>query len=298
MKIIEAIADLRQVRQMIRGKVGLVPTMGYLHAGHLSLVQEARRDCDFVFVSIFVNPTQFAASEDLDAYPRDLPRDLAMLEAAGVDAVFLPTPAMMYPQGYQTYITVEQVAQGKEGGSRPGHFRGVATVVAKLFLLFQPDMAYFGQKDAQQVAVLRRMVADLNFLIDLIVCPIVREHDGLAMSSRNVYLKPQERQAAAVLYRSMQDASALYEAGERDPAIIRQAVMRVLEMEPLAQVDYVSMADAATLEEIAYSQQEPVLLSLAVRIGQPRLLDNCLLPLALNDRDGATSTLGISPEER
>lgn len=292
MQVIETIADLRQLRQTISGKVGLVPTMGYLHAGHLSLVEEARRDCDFVFVSIFVNPTQFAASEDLDAYPRDLPRDLAMLESADVDAVFLPTPAMMYPRGYQTTITVEQVSQGKEGGSRPGHFRGVATVVAKLFHLFQPDMAYFGQKDAQQVAVLRRMVADLNFPLEVVVCPIVREHDGLAMSSRNVYLKPDERKAAAVLYRSMQAAAAVYEQGERDPVQIRQAALRVLESEPLAHVDYVSLASADTLEEIAYSQQEPLLLSLAVRIGKPRLLDNCLLPLTLNDREGATSTLG------
>jgi pantoate--beta-alanine ligase len=199
---------------------------------------------------------------------------------------------MMYPRGYQTYITVEQVSQGKEGGSRPGHFRGVATVVAKLFNLAQPDFAYFGQKDAQQVAVLRRMVTDLNVPLEMIVCPIVREADGLAMSSRNVYLHEAERQAASVLYRSMQHAAALYDAGERHPEVLRESVLALLRSEPLAEPDYVSVASAATLQELSEPSNDPLLLSLAVKIGKPRLLDNCLLPMHLNNRVDVTRVLG------
>lgn len=292
MYVVETIAELREVRASLHGRIGLVPTMGYLHAGHLSLVEAARAENDAVITTIFVNPTQFAAHEDLSTYPRDMPRDLALLEDARVDVVFAPSPAEMYPSRFQTYITVEQVSQGKEGGVRPGHFRGVATVVAKLFNLTQPDRAYFGQKDAQQVAVIRQMARDLNFPLAVIVCPTRREADGLAMSSRNVYLTPEQRHSAPVLYRALQAAGEHYEAGERNPDVLRQAALNVLRSEPLAQVDYVSLADAGTLEEIETPVDTPLLLSLAARVGKPRLLDNCLLPLALNTRAGLTMTLG------
>jgi pantoate--beta-alanine ligase len=267
--------------------------MGYLHDGHLSLVQEARAENDAVLATIFVNPTQFAANEDLSTYPRDLPRDLDLLERAGVVAVFTPTPDVMYPNGYQTYISVEQVAQGKEGASRPTHFRGVATVVAKLFNATQADTAYFGQKDAQQVAVIRRMARDLNFAVRVVVCPIVREADGLAMSSRNVYLTPEERALAPVLYRALQEAGARYADGTREPSALKASVLATLGAHPSAQVDYVSVARADNLQELDAPADTPYLLSLAVKLGRPRLLDNVLLPLELNTRDGATQSLGV-----
>ncbi|MGB7340907.1 MAG: pantoate--beta-alanine ligase [Phototrophicaceae bacterium] len=293
MHIIDTIADLRTHQSQLTGTVGLVPTMGYLHQGHLSLIKAAKETCDTVVATIFVNPTQFSANEDLDLYPRDMPRDLALLNDAGVDLVFTPTPTLMYPPRFQTWVTVEEVTQEREGAKRPEHFRGVTTVVAKLFNLVQPDIAFFGQKDAQQVVVIRQMVRDLNMPLSIQVCPIVREPDGLALSSRNVYLQPNERQAARVLNIALQQVGQAYENGERHPDTLRKIVQDTVNREPLAQLDYVSVADAATLTEITDASDNPLLVSLAAQVGKPRLLDNCLLPLHLNTRDYATQTLGF-----
>jgi pantoate--beta-alanine ligase len=277
-EIAESIDDLRAARARLAGGVGLVPTMGALHEGHLALVRRARSDNDAVIATIFVNPAQFNDPKDLAAYPKELERDLALLRDSGVDLVFTPTADVMYPPGYQTYVTVEQITRGLEGAHRPGHFRGVATVVAKLFNLTQPQRAYFGQKDAQQVMVIRRLVADLNFPLEIVVCPTVREPDGLALSSRNRNLTPEQREAAPVLFRALRSALAAYEHGERDPATLRRALRDTLAGEPLAEVDYVSVADAETLEELVEPVSRPVLVSLAVQIGQTRLIDNLLLP--------------------
>ncbi len=277
MQVITKLDDLRAARRALSGTFGLVPTMGYLHEGHLSLVRRARAECNHVGVSIFVNPTQFGPSEDLGQYPRDLPRDLALLEKEGADLIWTPMLESVYPPGYQTFVTVEQVSQPLEGSFRPGHFRGVATVVAKLFNAFAPDKAYFGQKDAQQVVVVRRMTSDLNFPVEIVVCPIIREPDGLAMSSRNVYLNPEERRAAIVLYRALSAAKALFDAGERNADQLRTAMSQTIAAEPLAKPDYVSAADPDTCAEFDRVQQR-VLLSLAVRIGATRLIDNFLLP--------------------
>ncbi len=276
MQVETTLEDLRAARAALPGTLGLVPTMGFLHEGHLSLVRRAKAECAHVGVSIFVNPTQFGPTEDLAKYPRDLPRDLALLERAGVDLVWTPTREIVYPPGYQTYVTVEEVSQPLEGKRRPGHFRGVATVVAKLFNAFTPDKAYFGQKDAQQAAVIRRLVADLNFPLQVVVCPIVREPDGLAMSSRNVYLNPSERRAATALYRALCAAKTQFDAGERDAEKLRAALSATLATEPLARPEYVSAADPDTLVELARVERR-VLLSMAVRIGTTRLIDNFVL---------------------
>lgn len=278
MRTADTVAALRAARARLTGAAGLVPTMGALHAGHLSLVARARAENDAVIATIFVNPLQFGPSEDLAAYPRDLPGDLALLEQAGVDLVFTPAPGLMYPPNFQTQIEVREVARGLEGAHRPGHFAGVATVVAKLFNLTQPQRAYFGQKDAQQAAVIRQMVRDLNFPLDVVVCPIVRDCDGLALSSRNAYLMPEQRRAAPVLYRALRAAAAAYDAGERDAEALRQAMRATLAAEPLAQPEYVSAADANTLAECDGPLPEQALLSLAVRVGRTRLIDNLLLP--------------------
>lgn len=277
MDVVNTLEELRQRRDALSGPVGLVPTMGYLHEGHLSLVRFARAECAGVVASIFVNPSQFGPNEDLGSYPRDLPRDLALLEREGVDLVWTPTPEIMYPPGYQTWITVEQVAQPLEGERRPGHFRGVATVVAKLFNAVQPDRAYFGQKDAQQAAVIRRMVRDLNFPLEVVVRPTVREPDGLAMSSRNTYLNPAERRAATVLYRALSAAREAYRAGERDPHALRRIMTEVITAEELARLQYVSCADPQTLAELEDPLRGPALLSMAVYIGKTRLIDNMIL---------------------
>jgi pantoate--beta-alanine ligase len=277
MQTVTALADLRRVRTSLPGTFGLVPTMGFLHEGHLSLVRHARAECDHVGVSIFVNPTQFGPGEDLRTYPRDLERDLQRLDALGVDVVWAPTPELVYPPDFQTWVTVEAVARPLEGKARPGHFRGVATVVAKLFNAFTPDRAYFGQKDAQQVVVIRQMARDLNFPLEIVVCPTVREPDGLALSSRNTYLDPAERQAAAVLYRALSAAKAKYDAGEREADMLRAVMSSILAAEPLAREEYVSAADPDTLAELERVEGR-VLLSMAVRIGKTRLIDNILLP--------------------
>ncbi|NWG17015.1 MAG: pantoate--beta-alanine ligase [Chloroflexi bacterium] len=292
MRMIDTIEGLRAARAELKGRTGLVPTMGALHAGHLSLVGQARADCDAVMVSIFINPAQFGPGEDLSRYPRDLPGDLAALEKAGVDVVFTPTPDLMYPPGFQTWIEVAEVSRGLEGERRPGHFRGVATVVAKLFNLFQPHAAYFGQKDAQQVAVIKRMVRDLDFPLELVICPTVREADGLAMSSRNAYLNPEQRRAAGVLYRALSAAGDAHAAGLRDPDALRAIMLDMLRAEPLAEPEYVSVADARSLRELDAPGDAPMLLSMAARVGATRLIDNRLLPPDLNNRADLTAVLG------
>ena len=277
MRVVYTVAEARALRRALTGTWGFVPTMGYLHEGHLSLVRRARAENDRVAVSIFVNPTQFGPHEDYARYPRDLERDLRLLEPLGVDLVFVPSVEEMYPSGFQTWVIVEEVSRPLEGASRPGHFRGVATVVAKLFNILQTDRAYFGQKDAQQTVVIRRMVQDLNIPVEIVICPTVREPDGLAMSSRNTYLNPEERRAATVLFRALQAAKARYEAGERDAEGLREAMREVIRAEPLARIDYVSVADPETLQELE-RVEGPALLSLAVYIGTTRLIDNIMLP--------------------
>ncbi len=287
MNTVTTLDELHQARAGLTGPVGLVPTMGFLHAGHLSLVQAARRDCASVVVSIFVNPTQFGPSEDLAAYPRDLPRDLSLLEADGVDLVWTPTPEIVYPTGFQTWVSVEEVTRPLEGGMRPGHFRGVTTVVAKLFNAVQPDRAYFGQKDAQQSVVIRRMVKDLNFPLEVVVCPIQREPDGLAMSSRNTYLNPAERQAATVLSRALRVAQAAYISGEHDANTLRRILEDTLAAEPLARRQYVSCANPDTLQELDGLIPGKALLSMAVYIGKTRLIDNVVIgDKVISNRDG------------
>jgi pantoate--beta-alanine ligase len=250
--------------------------MGALHEGHLSLVRRAKAECGSVAVSIFVNPTQFGPQEDLSKYPRDLPRDLALLEAAGADLVWTPTPEGMYPPGFQTWVQVENLTLPLEGAVRPDHFRGVTTVVAKLFNAVQPEKAYFGQKDAQQAAVIRRMVRDLDFPIEIIVCPTVREADGLAMSSRNLYLNAEERRAATVLYRALSAAKSAHVQGERSAEKLRSTVTEMINQEPLARLQYISCADYDSLQEIEQIDGK-TLLSMAVFVGKTRLIDNFIL---------------------
>jgi pantoate--beta-alanine ligase len=277
MNVVEAINDIRRLRWQEPALTwGLVPTMGYLHAGHLSLVERARRENERVGVSIFVNPMQFSPQEDLSRYPRDLERDLALLEKAGADLVWTPPPEIVYPPQFQTAVTVEKVTQPLEGASRPTHFRGVATVVAKLFNVFQPQRAYFGQKDAQQAVVLKRMAQDLNFNLEVVVCPIVREKDGLALSSRNIYLSPAERQAATILHRSLNSAARRFKDGERKAEALRSLVREMIFSEPLARLDYVSVADPETLEELNLIGDR-ALLSMAIFFSKTRLIDNMVL---------------------
>jgi pantoate--beta-alanine ligase len=276
MRSVITLTELYAARRSFPGRVGLVPTMGYLHEGHLSLVRQARQDCDHVVVSIFVNPAQFGPREDLSKYPRDLDRDLSLLEPLDVDLVWMPTNEIMYPPNYQTWVEVEDITRLLEGAMRPGHFRGVTTVVAKLFNAVQPHKAYFGQKDAQQAAVIRQMTRDLSYPIEIVVCPIVREHDGLAMSSRNIYLDPEQRKAATVLSRALRTAQQLFENGERDAETLKGKMKEVLAREPLASVQYVSCADYDTLEELDMVTGK-ALLSMAVFIGKTRLIDNVIL---------------------
>jgi pantoate--beta-alanine ligase len=274
--VFRTIPEFRTWRRALDGDVGLVPTMGYLHEGHLSLVRAARAENAHVVATIFVNPTQFAPNEDLARYPRDEARDLALLEAEGVDAVFAPEPGGMYPEGYATYVQVEGLTQRLEGASRPTHFRGVTTVVAKLLHIVQPRRAYFGQKDAQQLVVIRRMVRDLDIDAEIIGRPIVREPDGLAMSSRNVYLQGEDRTAALVLNRALSLAAVLFDDGVREADSIRGAMEKLIGAEPRAEADYVSVADLDTLAELE-TIDRPALASLAVRIGGTRLIDNQVL---------------------
>lgn len=276
MKILDTIAALKTERGRLGGSVGFVPTMGYLHDGHLELVRRARAENITVIASIFVNPSQFGAQEDFTSYPRDTERDLAMLEEENVRLVFMPTVEEMYPQGFSTWVDVEKVTERLEGESRPGHFRGVTTVVAKLFNIVQPDRAYFGQKDAQQLAVICKMVSDLELNLDIVAVPTVREPDGLAMSSRNINLTAEERKAALVLWKALCLARGHWEQGQRDVASLRQEMASLIEHEPFASIDYISIADPETLEEIDVIDR-PALVSMAVRIGGTRLIDNTML---------------------
>ncbi len=273
MRVIETVSGIREVRGKEHRTVGLVPTMGYLHEGHLSLVRLARKENSLVVVSIFVNPTQFGPREDLASYPRDRTRDLHLLEQEGTDLVFAPSAEEMYPQGFSTWVDMEYITERLEGASRPGHFRGVATVVAKLFNIVQPDRAYFGQKDAQQAVVIKKMVAELDMKLKIVLGETIRESDGLAMSSRNSYLNPEERQAATVLYRSLSTIKQLWQKGETSANALRRKMRVSIQQEPQAEIDYVSIADASTLEELKIIDR-PALASLAVRIGKTRLIDN------------------------
>ena len=276
MQIAKTIADMKALRTKSLGSVGFVPTMGYLHQGHLALVKQARAENSVVIASIFVNPTQFGPTEDFKSYPRDTERDLAMLRKERTDIVFMPSAEEMYPEGFNSWVDVEKVTDRLEGSYRPGHFKGVATVVAKLFNIVEPTRAYFGQKDAQQVLVIKKMVADLNMNLEVIVAPTVRESDGLAMSSRNVYLNPQERQASIILFKALTLARNRREKGERNAETVRQEMTSLISQEPLAKIEYVSIADAQTLEELSKIDR-PALVSLSVRFGKTRLIDNMLL---------------------
>jgi pantoate--beta-alanine ligase len=275
-KTVTSLLELRAARARLPEPVGLVPSMGYLHEGHLSLVRQAAGECASVVVSIFVNPSQFGPAEDLSKYPRDLQRDLELLASVNVNLVWTPTPEGMYPPGYQTWVTLDEIVQPLEGSLRPGHFKGVATVVSKLFNAVQPHKAYFGQKDAQQAAVIKRMSRDLDFPVEVVICPIVREADGLAMSSRNVYLSAEERQAATVLSRALTSARKAYEEGERNADRLRQLMTEVINSEPLARLQYVSCADNETLLELDQLTGR-TLLSMAVFLGRTRLIDNLVL---------------------
>lgn len=276
MNVIATIDAFRQARASF-AKLGLVPTMGYLHAGHLSLVRQARQECGAVAVSIFVNPTQFGPTEDFSRYPRNMEHDLELLAEAGADLVFTPEPAEMYPRDFGTAVVLPAADDVLEGSARPGHFRGVATVVCKLLNIAQPTRAYFGQKDAQQTVVVRQMVRDLNIPTEIVVSPTVREPDGLALSSRNTYLTPEQRRAATVLYQALTAGRERYAAGERAGEALRQAMAKVLASEPQAHPDYVSAADPFSLRELAEIGPHGVLLSMAVRIGSVRLIDNMLV---------------------
>ena len=278
MKVIETIADMKSLRQKLPEPVGFVPTMGYLHEGHLVLVRQAKAENSSVVVSIFVNPTQFGPQEDFNKYPRDPQRDLAMLEKEGIDIVFMPSVAEMYPPQFNSWVEVGKITERLEGAARPGHFRGVATVVAKLFNIVQPDKAYFGQKDAQQLVVIKKMVADLNMNLEVVAVPTVREPDGLAMSSRNIYLNPEERKAAVVLYQALTLAQKLWSQGEKDAQTIRQQMTDLIQKQPLANIDYISIADAETLDELD-KVKPPALVSLAVKIGKTRLIDNVVVEI-------------------
>ena len=293
MRLLTSLDELRTARGewLRQGPVGLLPTMGYLHAGHLSLARLARDENAVVVASIFVNPTQFGPNEDLARYPRNLPRDTELLASAGVDAVFAPHAEEIYPSGFATWVEpTGPLVEHLEGARRPGHFRGVATVVAKLLLLVGPARAYFGQKDAQQVAVVRRMIADLNLPVELRVGPTIRTPDGLAMSSRNTYLHGVERTAATTLYRALQAGRAAIDAGGADaPESARLAMRRVIVEEPLATLDYAEVCDPATCEPLP-TTQAPLLLAIAARIGATRLIDNFLLRA-----DGAWETGALTP---
>ncbi len=276
MKIIEKIAAMKRLRLKLAEPVGFVPTMGYLHEGHLALVRQARAENPSVVVSIFVNPTQFGPREDFRHYPRDPERDLTRLEKERVDVVFTPSADEMYPPQFDSRVEVGKVAERLEGASRPGHFKGVTTVVAKLFNIVQPTRAYFGQKDAQQAIVIKKMAADLNMNLEIVTVPTVREPDGLAMSSRNIYLNPEERRAAVILYQALTLVQQLYSHGETDAQCLRQEITSLIQKEPLANIDYVSIADAETLDELD-TVKSPTLVSLAVKIGRTRLIDNIVL---------------------
>jgi len=276
MKIVESFDDLQIALGELKSPVGFIPTMGFLHDGHLSLISKAKEDCGSVVVSIFANPAQFAEGEDLDNYPRDIDRDLKKLIDMGTDLVWIPSVKSMYPEDFQTWVNVEKASISLEGEFRPTHLRGVTTVVSKLFNAVHPARAYFGQKDAQQAVVIKQMTRDLNYPIEIIICPIIREPDGLAMSSRNIYLNDQERKAALCLSRGLLAAEDSFQAGERDAEKLRHIVKDVINKESLAELQYISCAHPETLEELD-GNVEISLLSMAVFIGRTRLIDNILI---------------------
>jgi len=276
MKVVEKIDEMKRLRLELAQPVGFVPTMGYFHEGHLALVRQARAENPSVVVSIFVNPTQFGPQEDFDKYPRHPQRDLALLQKERVDIVFMPSVAEMYPPQFSSWVEVGKVTEPLEGASRPGHFRGVSTVVAKLFDIIQPTRAYFGQKDAQQLVVIKKIVTDLNMNLEIVTVPTVREPDGLAMSSRNTYLNSKDRQAATVLYQALNLAQKLFSQGEKNAEQLRQEMLTLIQKQPLADIDYISIANPETLDELD-TVSPPALVSLAVKIGKTRLIDNILL---------------------
>ena len=276
MKIVRDVSEMRSMQSQFTRPIGLVPTMGALHLGHLSLVERARQENSCIVVSIFVNPTQFGPKEDYLTYPRDIDKDLALLDDHKVDILFAPDPTGLYPDGFDTWIDIGRIANRLEGSSRPGHFRGVATIVTKLFGIVKPDKAYFGQKDAQQVRIIERINTDLNLGVEVVAMPTVREEDGLAMSSRNVHLDNKQRQAAVVLYGALRAAKKMHERGHTQASAIKQAMDSYIKGEPLATVDYISVADPFDLTEVK-TIHGSALVSLAVRIGSTRLIDNITL---------------------
>jgi pantoate--beta-alanine ligase len=267
----------RKIRREQDRTVGLVPTMGALHEGHLSLVREARRMCDVVVVSVFVNPTQFGPGEDFEHYPRDLTKDTALLTDYNVDYIFAPPVEEIYPKGFATYVNVEGLSEPLEGASRPGHFRGVATVVTILLNTIRPDFAFFGQKDAQQALVIRRLVKDLAFDAEIVILPIVREDSGLAISSRNLYLTADEQESATILHKALKQAKQAFKDGERNASRITDLIRQTVESEPRARLDYVTIADAETLEKLDRVDDRPTLIALAAYVGKTRLIDNTIL---------------------
>jgi pantoate--beta-alanine ligase len=290
MEIINRRQRMSSVARKIRREdrtIGLVPTMGALHEGHLSLVREARRMCDVVVVSIFVNPAQFGPGEDFEKYPRNLTNDTALLTDYNVDYIFAPTVEEMYPKGFATYVNVEGLSEQLEGGSRPGHFRGVATVVTILLNAIRPDFAFFGQKDAQQALIIRRLVKDLAFDTELVILPTVREDSGLAISSRNLYLNAEEQTAAAVIHQALIRAKTAYKEGERSAGRLEILVRSTIELEPRARVDYVTVVDAETLEHLERLDDRPIMIAVAVFIGKTRLIDNTVLNKSVSKQTGA-----------
>ena len=279
MNIAETIKEVReQVKEWKKQglSVGLVPTMGYLHEGHKSLIDRAVAENDKVVVSVFVNPMQFGPTEDLESYPRDMDRDAALCEDAGADLIFHPEPSEMYEDDFSSFVDMNTLTGGLCGKTRPIHFRGVCTVVAKLFNIVTPDRAYFGQKDAQQLAVIRHMVSDLSYGIEIVGCPIIREEDGLAKSSRNTYLNEEERKAALILSKSLKEGKKLVEAGEKDASVIKKVITDKINTEPLAKIDYVEVVDWKTLEPVE-TIEAPILTAIAVYIGKTRLIDNFII---------------------
>jgi pantoate--beta-alanine ligase len=286
MEIIRTISWMKETVRQARAEnhvIGFIPTMGALHEGHLSLIRRARVDCSRVYASIFLNPTQFGPNEDLSRYPKTFQSDVEKLTAAGVEVLFAPEINEIYPPGFRTYVNVEGLSERLEGRSRPGHFRGVTTVVLKLFEIVQPQFAYFGRKDAQQVRILQQMAIDLNLNVEIVVCPIVREGEGLALSSRNTYLNSEERRAATVLQRALDESRRELNSGTRDALQLQTTIRRVLSSEPLARVDYVEIVDAESFEPVSSIGARPVYALLAIFIGKTRLIDNLLIEHAPGD---------------
>ena len=276
MEIVHSIDQMKKLRRQIKGSVGFVPTMGFLHEGHLSLVKQSKIDNDVTITSIFVNPTQFGPNEDFKSYPRDTKKDFKLLEIEHNDVVFMPSSAEMYPEHFDTWVDVGELTGYLEGKRRPGHFKGVTTIVTKLFNIVSPHKAYFGQKDAQQVVVIKKMVKDLNMNLEVVVMPTLREMDGLAMSSRNVYLNPDERRIAPILYKSLVLAKQLREKGETDPGIIKEKMISLITSAPSISIDYISIADCDNLQELPHLKEQS-LVSLAAKLGNTRLIDNLII---------------------